>query len=197
MSKFLDYNGLQHYDDKIKTNIGAVANTGVKNYLDYTLANLVSWNNHPTLMSWNNNVCTISDGTNSITFTYNNDASITVDGKGISGGAYFKLCNNLRTRLTIGTTYILSGCTTGSGSTYGIYTGNGNEWISITGPTPHTYQDNINNEIYIFVRYDVTVSELTFYPMITEQTIYQISPDYQSHYKNVISPTDIDTIWNS
>ena len=100
---------------------------------------------------------------NGITFTVNDDGSITVNGTA-TANTYLVVGS---VSLAGGTAYALNGCPTGGGnSTYRLYwqgvTGNYDEGNGTTYTPPTTTDINIRIVIYN----GATVNNLTFYPMV-------------------------------
>ena len=99
---------------------------------------------------------------NGVTFTVNDDKSITVNGTATSAGVYAVIGG---ADVIAGNRYIISGGA-GNGGTYGLYTENfgtvqnyGSDSIYV----PNTTGEAV---FRIFVRPGVTVSNVTFYPML-------------------------------
>ena len=139
----------------------------------------------------------VSNTSNGVTFTINDDKTILVDGNN-DGTANSKfIINNYSLKAG---TYILNGCPSGGSSTtyrlaiqktsdwsiLGLDTGNGSEQFTIDEAT--------NIQVAIFIQKGQTISNLLFKPMIRlssiiddtyEQYGVMPSPDYRSEIENL------------
>lgn len=102
---------------------------------------------------------------NGVTFTVNADKTITMNGTATGGDAYLRITASLTSLLRSGISYILSGCTGGSASTYMLYSGNAGQWDAPNGDAVKTYDGSFNS-IYLVVKNGVTVENVIVYPMI-------------------------------
>ncbi len=119
---------------------------GAKNLIPYPYANTTK----------------TSDG---ITWTDNGDGSITANGTATATTRFGLATSTDMSFLEEGQTYILNGCPSGgSSSTYAIYTQTVNYFDSGDGVT-FTMESSISG-IAIVIYSGVTVSDVTFYPMI-------------------------------
>lgn len=104
---------------------------------------------------------------NSITATYNDDGSVTLNGTA-TADAYFWQSHSMYFKA--GVTYTISGCPEGgSRDTYAL-TGSG--WIPFDAGEGSTFTPDKDEKrsLAIFVRKDTTVDNLTFYPMLVKGT---------------------------
>ena len=148
-----------------------IVDNGAKNRLEVNLNILKSLNNGTHYgFSWSDNVCSTSSG---ITFTYNSDSSITVNGTA-QREVWFKL--NAFTYLY--KEYVISGCPNGgSSSTYFIESDRYNiRDYGESAEVPNSIYDT--DSIYIVVKSGATLNNLTFYPMICEKILWKISQQY-------------------
>ena len=167
--------------DDNKTNIlSAYGGIVGKNKLEYDLSYLKSIN---TVGTWNNNIYVRGD----VTYTVNNDNTITVESTGTSGGIFFlhgAFAN------TFGGD-ILSGTPSGGGNnTYHINVeqaaGSYTLLAQDKGETA-TIPNNTVQNIVIYINCKIaTQSPQTFSPMICTQADYTVSSAYQPYiYDNV------------
>lgn len=106
---------------------------------------------------------------NGITYTINDDKSITANGTATSNSILF-LSNNFSLNLEKGN-YVLSGCSNGSASTYYIEFTDGSKYYScVNGNKLFNFSEDVSLSGYITVRNGATVSNVTFYPMLTKGT---------------------------
>ena len=147
---------------------------GGKNRLPFSdLAVIKSMNTGGT---WSGNVYTW----NGVSFTINDDFSVTVDGTATGGNAILVLSQTGGFSIEEGS-WILSGCPEGgSGSSYSIAiagtvsdTGNTAEFTSVT-----------NKLVRIYVISGTTVDNLTFKPMVCSKAAWDISQAYQPYRPN-------------
>ena len=119
---------------------------------------------------------------NGITFTVDNNKSITIDGTATEM-AVLRISNYTQ---TLGTgSYILSGCSGGSNTTYqlalyagiGVFCTNGDE--SFTLPTTRTF------DLAIYVYGGTTINNIKLYPMIRKAT--SADPTYEPYQSNQIN----------
>jgi hypothetical protein len=145
----------------LKGNTSQDSTTG-KNKLQYTLEDLKTNNTGGT---WNNNVYTW----NGITFTINDDLSITVNGTATSVSYIYVNFYNLG--LTSGTEYILNGCPSGGGvSTYSLRIYAGNSYSSDLG-NGLSFTFNNQTIVRVNVSNGKNVNNLLFQPMIRLSSI--------------------------
>lgn len=103
---------------------------------------------------------------NGVTFTVNEDGSVTVNGTA-TADTYYEYAHDIRNILVSGKDYIISGCPSGGGSTtysvmvrYAGYDyGNGRRFT-----VPSSYPDYVWAGIY--VKNGVVLSNVVFYPML-------------------------------
>lgn len=147
---------------------------GGKNRLPFSdLAVIKSMNTGGT---WSGNVYTW----NGVSFTINDDFSVTADGTATGGNAILVLSQTGGFSIEEGS-WILSGCPEGgSGSSYSIAiagtvsdTGNTAEFTSVT-----------NKLVRIYVISGTTVDNLTFKPMVCSKAAWDISQAYQPYRPN-------------
>lgn len=102
--------------------------------------------------------------TKGVTFTLNSDGSITANGKATGGEAIYAFTFDLPSG-----SYIMSGVTGGSGSTFFIDTYN-TKWTdrvySLDGDVNVNYGGNVGHVFRIVIVSGYTANNLTFYPMI-------------------------------
>lgn len=201
MSKYLDMDGLVHYTDKIKTGMDNIIQNGTKNLLRYDLDTLKYINSTSIGWTWNDNVATSLTG--KTTCTIQDDMTIFVNTNNDTSGAFLRLTIELSNLLETGISYVLSGSTGGSNSTYGIYTGTSGVWDATNGPAIKTYDGSFNS-LYIFIRAGQTFTNKIFYPMVCTEEIYKISKSYQpyamTNYEltnNIATTTEIETMWTN
>ena len=110
-----------------------------------------------------------SQTVNGITFTVNDDGSITANGTVTGDRATFQICDYNSLQLEENQTYILSGCPNGgSVNTYRLqfWTNSGSSYDYDSGATVH-YTNKANDfNISIILFSGATVNNLVFYPMI-------------------------------
>jgi len=147
---------------------------GGKNRLPFSdLAVIKSMNTGGT---WSGNIYTW----NGVSFTINDDFSVTVDGTATGDNAVLVLSRPGGYTMPEGS-WILSGCPEGgSGSSYSIAiagtvsdTGNTAEFTSVT-----------NKLVRIYVISGTTVDNLTFKPMVCSKAAWDISQAYQPYRPN-------------
>ena len=220
MPNYLDYNGLEHYNNKIKSIQNNIITGGFKNYLDFNLQKLIA-NNSTSWDTWNDNVNTKTQGGYTTTFTYNSaDNSITINS--VDAPPYFEF--TIRSRINEALTtpftlpvgeYFAKGFVTnvnipeglffgvnrtvdGSGKRYGTDTGEGFTF-TVTDPTAPTS---------VWIGFDnadpLPMDNIIIKPMIYRKDIYDVSPEYQPYAmsnleitKNLITTAEIDAMWNS
>lgn len=151
-----------------------LVDSGAKNELSLSLAEMQSINTGQGV-SWSGNVCTIAG----ITFTVNDDMTITVNGTLTGERALFRIFYN---RANIWGGKILSGCPqNGSNMTYGI------NLEQVTTPWASIAQDygsgskiieNTTVNIYGYIVVKQSVNNLTFKPMICTKAAWDVSQKY-------------------
>ena len=99
---------------------------------------------------------------NGVTFTVNDDKSITVNGTATSAGVYAVIGG---ADVIAGNKYIISGGA-GNGGTYGLYTENFGTVQNYGSDSIYVPNTTGKAVFRIFVRPGVTVSNVTFYPML-------------------------------
>lgn len=120
---------------------------------------------------------------NGITFTVNEDGSVTVDGTA-TASAYLAINADLDAFMRIGESYVLSGCPEG-GSVNGYrlqlwYNGIGAAGYDIGEGVTIIPDENITTaNVAVYINSGVTVDDLTFYPMIR---LADISDDTYEEY---------------
>lgn len=154
---------------------------GGKNLFPLTLADLKAIN---TLGKWSDNVYSYRGVTYTVTF----DNGGNIDGIIINGTAeyisYLMLVSNANAILSVGTTYTISGCASGgSSSTYNITIGTTPDTsrlaYDVGGSATFTYTstyDEITRNAYIAIARGVSISNMTFKPMLevgTSATAYE------------------------
>lgn len=126
--------------------------------------------------TWSGNVYTW----NGVSFTINDDFSVTVDGTATGGNAVLVLSRLGGYTMPEGN-WILSGCPEGgSGTTYNITiagtasdTGSTAEFTSVSAKL-----------VRLYVLSDVTVDRLVFKPMVCSKVAWDISQEYQPYRPN-------------
>lgn len=201
MSKYLNWEGLQYYNSKISPPLSSLIDNSNKNVLDYSLTTLKKLN---TSGSWNNNIYT--KGT--ITFTVNDDMSITVNGT-TDSQVTLTLTNLDSTIKNIrADNYALSGCPEGgSVSTYVLYaymrkttspTANGADvGNGFIGEFDYSNADATNPNISIVISSKTSNTPLTFYPMLCTEANWTLSKTYQPFRYNCIWDNEIDSLWST
>ena len=196
MAKYLDYPGLAHiidnYSNPVRNKMIEIVNN-TKNILNYDLAVLKSLNSGDGY-SWNDNAVTH----NGVTYTINSDNSIIATGTSSSTNvSYIRLLTNLNVDAD---NYILTGCPKGA------YVGNYRLYIDILGGGQiydygSSKQFTLNqNTTFYYVTISVgqnTIMNHTFYPMVCTLKNYNVDNTYVPYHSNVLTPSEIDTIWTT
>lgn len=109
---------------------------------------------------------------NGITFTINDDKSITANGTATANASFnFVGSPNVYPLELESGDYVLSGCKGGSSSTYYMETYDGSNYRACTnGKATLNYSSNTNIRAYIAIKSGVTVNNVKFYPMIVKGT---------------------------
>lgn len=159
-------------DKAEQTEVNDIVNVyGAKNLLPFDIANIIARNTGGT---WSGNTYTF----NGVTFTVNDDGSVTVDGTATAITEFILVVHTGNVtwfkNLIRDKTVTLSGCPSGGGATIytlrkwgqgssGTYydTGNG-----VTFTADAESLDNYNWNFQIRIYNGITVSNLTFYPML-------------------------------
>lgn len=143
------------------------------NLLSYDLAIAKAKN---TAGTWNNNVYTL----NNVTFTFNNDNSITVNtGTGGASAETTFQCLNKRVKLKTGAAYISSGVPVGASfTTYDLArnlatdeSGTGIVGMATTGDLTFTVTDKAYYLEWIRIRSGATVTNVVYKPMLRKADI--------------------------
>lgn len=124
---------------------------------------------YPLQVKWSKknllNITAQSQTINGVTFTVNEDGSVTTNGTA-TANANFALSTM---SLPVGD-YVLSGCPAGGGySTYSVFIQTGNNAIydtTVVGKTFSSDDGTVSRKVLINIQKGQTVSDLTFYPMI-------------------------------
>lgn len=206
MAKFLDYEGLSYYTEKVRRNIASGSNAnGFKNYVNLKLEDIRQFNG--SKVTWSDNVATSADG--HITITFNSDQTLTIVSDGNNAQLEFKLATQNTSPLPQ-TTLVLSGCPdTGSSETYDLrlilYIGSGVFINNYRAGTSFTYTGD-NFALNIVIRANQTLNKV-FKPMICHENMWAISTNYQPYALSNVqitdfiqtpaNTTDIDNIWDN
>lgn len=146
--------GLENYDDTaVKSQIGELADAGTKNLLKV---------NKPTTT------------VNGITFTVNDDSSITINGTATGGNAVFTITDGWSIPTEVGKKYTAS-LLSGTADVYmPIYN---TSWVgpNVVGSTDFTENSTGGRLARITVKDGTVVDNLTVYPMVCFTEIYQAS----------------------
>jgi hypothetical protein len=149
-----------------KNNILTVTNQSTQyNLLFYNLSTLKSYNSNNAI--WNENVCTIGN----ISFTINDDMSITVSGSSDNNSVYFLLARDISFPAIR-----FQGCPAGGGAnTYQLqayYSSTPSASLNDNG-SGVIAEANSWSEIEITIRPNQTISNpITFFPMVIPQSLY-------------------------
>ena len=159
-----------------KNNILTVANQSTQyNLLFYNLSTLKSYNSNNAI--WNENVCTIGN----ISFTINDDMSITVSGNSDNNSVYFLLARDISFPAIR-----FQGCPAGGGTnTYQLqayYSSTSSASLNDNG-SGASAEANSWSEIDITIRPNQTISDpITFFPTVIPQSLYDSGfHDYQPY----------------
>lgn len=188
--KWLSKEGLTYFWSKIKaiftkqTETNVIANLGAKNLLEVTSATRT---------------------VNGVTFTVNNDQTITVNGTNTGTSTALFAINNIP--LQSGIAYTLSGCPSGgSSATYYLGSLDTTNWQTFATDTGNggtaTLSEPKAIQFRIGVRTGVTVNNLVFKPMlrraeITDNTFVPYAPTNRELYETrfaskTILPNNVD-----
>ncbi len=121
---------------------------------------------------------------NGVTFTVNDDNSITMNG---TATAEFNLSVTYPMELDNTKQYTISGCTGGSNSTYMlrvVTTQWGDNHFNYDGGTTFTPRDNTKYNIYIFIRNGTTINNVTIKPQLEYGTLTTYEP-YQEQINEI------------
>lgn len=177
--------------------------TEVKNYDDTQVKNDIALNTSSIGMSKKNllKYKETSKADSGITFTVNDDKSITVSGKNTSSSTVWFRFAEGTLNLSIGGTYTVSGCPTNNrnednalkcvlrvealGATVATDNGEGKTFTTVSTKNP------IYMVIAVYAGADFTDNPVTFYPMIrysdvTDDTYEQYQDDIQTQINNII-----------
>lgn len=192
MSKFLDYDGLEHYTQKIKTGMDSIIQNGTKNLLNSTISYVGG------------------DPGGKTHYVINNDGSITIStDEGNSQCYIYFNYSNMEAMNNVD--IILTGCPEGGGNPasmtnaffIAIQSNSNNHYIDSGNGWQGKITDGIKN-IFIGIRASTPMTNVTFYPMVCTQEIYKISKSYQpyamTNYEltnNVASTSEIDNVWGN
>lgn len=139
----------------------------------------------------------VSNTSNGVTFTINDDKTILVDGNNDGTANSSFIINNYSLKAG---TYILNGCPSGgSSTTYGLAIQKTSDWSILgldtgSGSEQFTIDEATNIQVAIFIQKGQTISNLLFKPMIRlssiiddtyEQYGVMPSPDYRSKIENL------------
>lgn len=139
----------------------------------------------------------VSNTSNGVTFTINDDKTILVDGNNDGTANSRFIINNYSLKAG---TYILNGCPSGgSSTTYRLAIQKTSDWSILgldtgSGSEQFTIDEATNIQVAIFIQKGQTISNLLFKPMLREATIaddtYEQygaspSPDYPSPIENI------------
>ena len=131
-----------------------------------------------------------------LTFTYNSDRTVTVNGTATED-CWYDLCHRITSPITLKkNSYVLSGCANG-GSDSGYYmaviktvNGSGEEIAKDYGNgVSFTLNEDTNVGAFIYIKEGTTVNNLTFYPMISEE-----GGEYEPYVEDV--QAQINTLTN-
>lgn len=119
---------------------------------------------------------------NGITWTVNNDGTVTANGTATANSFFYILPNNTNIALSQNATFI-SGCPSGgSDTTYEIQT------VEVGGAIHHDYGSGYEQRAgYVYryvtlaVRNGYTATDLTFHPMICTKADYDLSPEFVAY----------------
>lgn len=187
MTKYLDYEGLEYYTNKIKTGMDSIIQNGTKNLIN-SGANVSA---SPT-----------------ITFTINVDGSITFSCSSTNNRTFLyyysgnRYIPNVYKRMVFSSTGDVN-----SDVNIGVlYSDNGINWTNekfIFNNNSFIIGDYNYIQFAVYMKVNITVSSFTFYPMVCTEEIYKISKTYQpyamTNYEltnNVATNLEIDNIWN-
>lgn len=109
------------------------------------------------------NIDATSTTLNGVTFTVNNDGSITANGTA-DGNANFMFCNNIV--LENGVSYILSGCPSGGGNSSYMIANNTGSFMDTGTSRTFSVEDTITDKLRIRITSGYTCNNVTFYPMV-------------------------------
>ena len=145
---------------------------------------------------------------NGVTFTVNDDGTVTVNGTNTgTGSATFIFIPNRQAILIPDGDYMLSGCPQGGGNdTFDLrwyrYSPNASAYDTGSGAVVHKSGNTTDSNIAIVVKSGVTVDNLTFKPMVCAVEDYAISSEYVPYapsnrdlYKEVDSKASIADIY--
>jgi hypothetical protein len=119
-----------------------------------------------------------------VTFTVNDDGTVTVDGTNTgTGSVSFMLVPNQQANLIPDGDYWLSGCPQGGGTnTFDLrwfrYSPNASAYDTGSGAAIHKNGNTTDSNIAIVVRPGVTVNNITFKPMLCTKAAWDISQTY-------------------
>lgn len=131
-----------------------------------------------------------------VTFTVNDDGTVTVDGTNTgTGSVSFMLVTNQQATLISDGDYWLSGCPQGGGTnTFDLrwfrYSPNASAYDIGSGAAIHKNGNTTDSNIAIVVRPGVTVNNITFKPMLCTKAAWDISQEfvpYRPSYDEIVA----------
>ena len=149
----------------------------------------------------------VSNTSNGVTFTINDDKTILVDGNNDGTANSIFIINNYSLKAG---TYILNGCPSGgSSTTYRLAIQKTSDWSILgldtgSGSEQFTIDEATNIQVAIFIQKGQTISNLLFKPMIRlssiiddtyEQYGAMPSPDYRSKIENLEGKNKFNYLW--
>ena len=149
----------------------------------------------------------VSNTSNGVTFTINDDKTILVDGNNDGTANSRFIINNYSLKAG---TYILNGCPSGgSSTTYRLAIQKTSDWSILgldtgSGSEQFTIDEATNIQVAIFIQKGQTISNLLFKPMIRlssiiddtyEQYGVMPSPDYRSKIENLEGKNKFNYLW--
>ena len=135
---------------------------------------------------------------NGITFTYNDDGSVTCNGTATANADYI-----YKITLPQNSSFILSGCPTGgSKSTYSLFARDTATWSIVyfdTGSSRTVKTGNYTTwQVVIRISNGQTVNDMTFYPMLRNADIYADDAEYEPYSDDLqtqINDLNADSGW--
>ena len=158
MSKYLDYNGLQHYTECFKPGLAELINSGAKNVISPTGT---------------------TETSNQVTFTYNTNGTISANGTATGGDAVSSVLTISASEAQSFNGLVLSGCPTGgyeirlqlSASPNTVYATDTGSGVVISDVPAQKC------EIVLFVAENKSI-DATFSPMVCTEAAWKISHTY-------------------
>ena len=188
--KWLSKEGLTYFWSKIKaiftkqTETNVIANLGAKNVLK---------------------VASTTQTINGVTFTVNDDQTITVNGTASAVITYVVIPNAQAILIPDGD-YILSGCPSGGGPTtfdlrWYLYSSGKSAYDQGSGASVTKNGNTASSNIAIVIKSGVTINDLVFKPMIrpveiTDGTFEPYAPSNRELYKTKTEQTETNVIAN-